>query len=486
MQNNIFKIFVSVSALLLLTTGCKDYLQLTPKSDLVQEEFWQNQDQVEAAVAGCYASMNESGFTERVLLFGEVRAEMLTSVRASGNTNNMMKNYLISTNGWVNWSNFYKTINFCNTVLAFADQAYEKDATFSEIDLKRYKAEVLSIRSLVYFILVKNYKEVPLILEATLSDQSDFYPAKSSEQEVIDQIIKDLKTAVEDLRLTNPESLKHDKGRFTKGAANALLADVYLWNDQYDNCIDACQEIISSEKYALVDGTEWFNSIFFLGNSKEGIFELQFDDINATLQSNFYAVNPTLAPLGTIATLYEDNLNDVRANRATYDLETGTAFKYAGVDAKSGLFRGNTEFYNTWIFYRYAEVLLMQAEAYALSDTRKDLTKAKALVNQVYMRATGVPLDIPESESGILDAILTERQKEFAFEGKRWYDLLRYARRDGFEQQQLILDLVDIKATADNYVEIESYYSDTASYWLPIYLNELNLNHNLEQNPYYN
>ncbi len=481
MRKYILKISVALGILTMLTTSCSDFLELTPKDDLVQDEFWQNKEQVNSAVAGIYASMNENNFMERVLLFGEARAEMLVSIDASSNAQNMMKNYMIPTNGYVNWSTFYKTINYCNMVLAFADDAKANDPTFTELALKRYKAEATTLRSLVYFLLVKNYKEVPLILEATLSDQADFYPTKSSEGVILNKITADIVSVVEDLPISYEEGVKYDKGRLTKGAAYSLLADIYLWQSKYDECISACQAVIDLEKYSLVDGTEWFNSIFFEGNSSEGIFELQFDDIFSTLRNYFYYYDPMVTPYDEIMSLYMENVNDVRANRASFDFSTGVVFKYAGVDAKAGTFRTAAEFYNTWIFYRYADVLLMQAEAYLLSETQKDESKAYDLINEVHFRATGEILE----EDNLYLNVLEERQKEFAFEGKRWYDLLRYARRNNFEDQFLITDLVELKAGADNYEIIESYYSDTASYFLPIYQNELNLNPNLEQNPYY-
>ncbi|GAF01986.1 RagB/SusD family nutrient uptake outer membrane protein [Saccharicrinis fermentans] len=481
MRKYILKIGVSLGIIMMLTASCDDYLELTPKDDLVQDEFWQNKEQVNSAVAGIYASMNESGFTERLLLWGEARAEMMVSIDASNNAQNMMKNYLVPTNGYVSWTNFYKTINYCNMVLAFADQAKENDPTFTELALNRYKAEAQTLRSLVYFFLVKNYKEIPLIAEATLSDQADFYPAKSSEGEVLNHITSDILAVIDYLPVSYEEGVKYDKGRLTKGAAYSILADIYLWQEKYDDCIEACQKVIDLQKYSLVEKSEWFNQIFFEGNSSEGIFELQFDDLFSTLRSYFYYFDPKVKPYDEIQDLFPEEVEDVRANRGSYDRSTGTVFKYAGVDAKAGTFRSYTEFYNTWIFYRYADVLLMQAEAYLLSENNKDEAKAYDLINQVHMRATGIPL---EADNLYYD-LLKERQKEFAFEGKRWYDLLRYARRNSFQDQYLITELVEIKAGADNADIIESYYSDTASYFLPIYQNEINLNSNLEQNPYY-
>lgn len=484
MKQNIIKIFKIIPILLLTLSSCSDYLDLEPQDNLIQKEFWQNKEQVSAALAGCYASMNQSSFTDRVLKWGELRSEMLISLRAGSSEQNMMKNFVLPTNSLVNWNTFYATINYCNLVLEFTDQAQANDLSFTEAEAATFKAEALTIRSLVYFILVKNFKELPLVLTATASNQVDFYPAKSSESVVIAQIISDLKMAVEDLNIGYSQSAAYDKGKMTKGAALSILADVYLWSDQYDACIDATQTIIDSGRYSLVEGSEWFNSIFFEGNSTEGIFELQFNDINKTLQSSFFEGSPIYAPFGDIKEIYMDFLDDVRADKATYDESLNTVFKFAGID-ETGLYRSNDEFYNTFIFYRYAEVLLMQAEAYIFSNENQNLLKAAELISQVHERATGAPLDVTIDQASLSNALLLERQKEFAFESKRWYDLLRFARRNNFAEQYLISDLVDLKAGPDDYEQILSFYSDTESYFLPIYQNEIDLNKNLVQNPYY-
>jgi hypothetical protein len=408
-------------------------------------------------------------------------------VAKSGDTNEgyILKNFLTSSNSYVNWSYFYTTINDCNTLLAYADQAYELDGTFTETELNMYKAEAKCIRALVYFILVRNFGEVPLVTTATLNEETDFYVAKSSESQIITQIIADLTESVDYLSITFSESDAYDKGRITQGAANAMLADVYLWDGQYDNAISACQSVIDLNKYSLVDGTEWFDELFVNGNSVEGIFELNFDTQFTALYSFYYYSSAAdFQVFGDIADLYDD-ANDVRADMGTYDSDYSSIFKFTGVDARTGEYRSSSEFYNNWIFYRYADVLLMQAEAYILSDTQQNFDLAYDLINQVHQRATSTNLDVSLSESDLKEAVLLERQKELAYEGKRWYDLLRFARRNNFEDQDLILELVDIKAGSDDYDEIYSYYEDTASYWLPIYEDELDLNSNLVQNSYY-
>ncbi|ANW95406.1 hypothetical protein AXE80_03535 [Wenyingzhuangia fucanilytica] len=483
MKQNILKIFTLISALLLTLTSCDDYLDLQPKDSLIQQDFWKNKEQVKAALAGCYASMNQSAFTDRVLKWGELRADMVAPFTASGNDVNLMKNYMVPTNNLSDWRSFYATINYCNLVLKFADGAQANDLSFTEQELKTFKAEALTIRSLVYLILVKNFKEVPLVLTATSDNQVDFYVEKNTEQEILTQIITDLESAVEDLNLSYADP-RYDKGRMTKGGALAILADTYLWNEQYDDCLSACTRINNLNKYELVNGAEWFNSLFIEGNSVEGIFELQFDDIAATVRNAFYWANPDFIAFDGIQSLYhEGGINDVRGLTSTFD-DFLFVFKYTGLD-RTGRYRGNNDFYNNFIFYRYADIKLMEAEAYILSTTQQDLQKAYDLINEVHQRAASNIVDPNINEPFLLEALLLERQKEFAFEGKRWHDLLRFAKRNNFQRQDLILNLVDFKAGDEDYDQILSFFSNTESYYLPIYQDELNRNHNLVQNPYY-
>lgn len=480
------KIFLAVSVLFFMSTSCSDFLTLEPENSLVQEEFWQNEGHVESAVAACYASMNQSNYISRVIQWGELRAEMVYPRSVSTNQSNMYKGYMLSSNNITSWANFYTTINLCNTVLHFSDQAKANDPTFTEDALNIYKAEAKSIRALTYLILVKNFRDVPLVTTATLSDQEDFYIAKSSESEVLAQIIGDLNESLAYLPEGYAESIYYDKGVITKGGALAILADAYLWAGQYNNCLDACQAITDLGKYSLVDGNDWFNDIFFEGNSSEGIFELQFSDVFTTIRSYYAAaVAPSFLAYPSIADLYAGNPNDKRAANSTYENGTNYVFKYSGLDPVTGEHRESDQFYNNWIFYRYADILLMQAEAYIFSEDRQNLNEAYALINQIYERATATPLDLSVEKGTLVEALLLERQRELAYEGKRWHDLLRFARRNNFENQQLILDMAESKTTVDNYEEVMSYYSDTASYFLPIYQNEINLNDNLVQNPYY-
>ena len=496
MKKHVKMQYIVLLFLIIVSNSCSNYLDLNPDNSLVDDEFWKTKEQVNSAVASIYTSMNSSAYIERVIMWGELRAEMMKpSTNASSTQIKMYYNNNLSSSAWSNWSYFYKTINYCNTVLEKSGDAQKEDPMFTETLLLQYQAEALTLRALNYFILVKNFKEVPLITTATIDDNTNFYVEKETENNVLKQIISDLTTAIPNLPTSYSTSDAYDKGRITKGAALAILSDVYLWCNRFDDCIKSCtsiENIVDSTtmlpKYQLVDGDNWFNDVFYTGNSSEGIFELQFYSKNSALSDFFYVDSHDFCPYEYIESeVFGEDLVDKRGNNATYSTYSNAfqTFKFAGKNSSSGAYRSSSQFYNNWPFYRFSEVLLMKAEAYLLSSDKQNLDSCYTLINEVHVRSGLSNLESSMLESDLETALLAERAKELAFEGKRWYDLLRFARRNNFSNQSLITNLVDLKSESDDLEEITSYYSDTSSYWLPIYDDEISVNPNLVQNPYY-
>ena len=189
-------------------------------------------------------------------------------------------------NDAINWSEYYRTINLANTLLYYSKDVLANDMSFTQEMKDGIDAEALFLRSLSYFYLVRVWKEVPLILNPSISDTCNLYFAKSTEAVIMKQIISDLLTAKDKAFTTeflnNPE---YFKGHANKYSIMALLADVYLWNQQYQKCIDYCDSVISSGLYSLQSTDTWFE-IYNPCNSNEGIFELQCMDDGTTNQTN--------------------------------------------------------------------------------------------------------------------------------------------------------------------------------------------------------
>ena len=484
------KTLVYLVIIVISLTSCKKWLDLKPQDGIVGDEFWNTKEQVDAAVTGIYTSMQAN--TELYFLWGEARTDMvIPAFRAIQDEQDIVNLNMLPNNRFVNWRTFYQTINYCNTVIQLAPGVKQKDATLTQAHLDRALGEALALRSLMYFYLVRSFNEVPLKLNATTSDQDIVNLPKSSAETILNQIVNDLKKAEPSLPLSYGSNDK-DKGRVTRYAVNAILADVYLWMDKYTECVAECDKIINSGKFSLVSTQDFFNSIFLQGNSSEGIFELQFDvqRLNPFYQIHSpqfkrWSASPHLVEfvygidlVNTIPTM------DVRGDRAAFRGTDFTIWKYVGADDDGSALRSIDQSFANWIFYRYADILLLKAEA--LNELNQPLD-ASRLVKTLRTRANAVDITIMDStnKGPMSRAILEERQRELAFEGKRWYDVLRNAKRNNYAQLQLLLDMATISIPPDRRQAAFAKLRDKNSHYFPIYFYELQTNNLLEQNPFY-
>lgn len=470
--------------------ACKKWLNLKPENGIVGDEFWNTKEQVDAAVTGIYTSLQANA--EFFFIWGEARADMVTpAVRINQDELDMVNLNMLPNNAFVNWRTFYQSINYCNTVIQLAPGVLQKDNTFTEEHLNRAVGEAQAIRALLYFYLVRSFGEVPLKLDATLSDKGIQNLPKSSSAEILNQVLTDLKNAEAGL----PESygaIDQDKGRVTRYAVNAILADVYLWMDRYEDAIAACDKIITSNKFNLVSGFNFFTSIFYNGNSPESIFELQFD---IQRLNPFYSMHHPDNRRWSASQLLPENVYgidmvnpipqvDLRGDDRSFRSTDFTIWKYVGADDNGNNFRERDQSFAHWIFYRYADILLLKAEA--VNEQNKPL-EASRIVKTIRDRANAIDFKMMDSTSKepMSVYILEERQRELAFEGKRWYDVLRNAKRNNYQRRQLLLDLAARSMPPDRKQAAFSRLLDNNSHYFPVFFYELQTNKLLEQNPFY-
>jgi hypothetical protein len=477
--------------------SCKKWLDLQPQDGIVREEFWKTKEQVESAVTGIYASMlgSTSGdrpLTEYLFIWGEGRGDMVApGFRATNDEMDIVNLNMLSTNSFTTWRSFYQTINYCNTVIDQAPAVLSTDNTFSQDQLNRAMGEALTIRALMYFYLVRSFGEVPLKLNATLSDKEVTPLGKSPQDTILQQIVTDLKKAEPFLPFTYGNK-GFDKGRATRYTVNALLADVYLWMDKYNECATECDKIINSGKFGLVQANEFFNNVFYEGNSNESIFELQFD---AQKLNGFYGMHtPGNRRWGAAFHISEEvygidlvntvPITDVRGDKTSFRGTDFSIWKYVGGDNAGDNFRTLEQSYAHWIFYRYADILLLKAEA--INQLDKPL-EASRIVKTIRQRANALDLKVMDStsKSGMTGYILEERQRELAFEGKRWYDVLRNAKRNNYEGMGFLLTMAGISIPSDRLQAALNKLRDKNSHYFPIHTYELQTNRLLEQNPFY-
>jgi hypothetical protein len=344
----------------------------------------------------------------------------------------------------------------------------------------------------MYFYLVRSFGDVPLKIKATTTDSEIEPLAKSPADSVLLQIVKDLNEAEPDAVTTFGDQAS-DKGRITKYTVNAIQADVYLWMDKYAECVAACNKIINSGRFGLVDGSDfnnWFTTLYVNGNSNESIFEFQFDLQRQNPFYNMFAVGSKrfLAHPNVVSDVFGVDPNgvekDIRGDSASLRALDFMIWKYSGLSTSAS--RPSNQYTAHWFVYRFADILLMKAEA---ANQMGNGQEALNLLTQVRNRAKAISATnlapSPSDKDGIAIFILEERAREFAFEGKRWYDLLRTVKRDNYQKLSILLNMVSQTVPPDRQQSSIAKYKDKNSHYFPIYLYELQTNPLLVQNPFY-
>ena len=137
-----------------------------------------------------------------------------------------------------------------------------------------------------------------------------------------------------------------------------------------------------------------------------------------------------------------------------------------------------------FIIYRLADLYLMKAEAYSQKSSA-EFGKALEYLNLVHERAGFLPLSVAENARDFEDAILLERAKEFAFEGKRWFDLLRMGKRNNYARKDELINILVQNVASSQRLVLAAKLSNPLGWYMPIHINEINRNSKLKQNPYY-
>ena len=503
--------YIFLLGITLLTTSCSNWLNVLPTDEQVTENYWTSKEDVEAVLASGYYYMRVT--TPYLIDWGELRG---FSVYAPTNTaKGKLQNFqMTAESSLCEWDNFYKVLNMANSVIKYAPQVQEKDDTYAEGTMNSHLAEAYFMRAWTYFTLVRNFRDVPLITEPYVDDEESFSVAKSSEDEIITQIKSDITTAL--ASGAAKEYFDDDdwsgatKGRATKWALYALMSDVCLWSEDYEGCVTYADSIIdataSHRPAFMTDGSQWF-SIFNPGNSNESIFELNWDystySQTAYSPSNYFLITTSSTyeystammtrMMEEDAEVEETGETPVRTEYGAYinlgDDATpiGVIWKYWGTELDN-LTAVRTYADANYILYRVADVMLMKAEALIWEGGTSNWQEAVDIMNQIRERASVPDLDVAlsdVSELDLLNLLLNERDMELAAEGKRWYDLLRFARNDNEKYKSQFIDKIVSYNTSANSTWLRSTLKDEDAWYLPIYYTEIENNKLLVQNPYY-
>lgn len=483
-----FKITIWLAIVGISFTSCKDFLDQKPTDGLVLEEYWKNKEEVLSTLGGAYQLFSELDYL--LFIHGELRGDMLQpNGTRTGVSERAVMSANIETNQWfARWDNFYKTINICNHVIELTPGV--QDPTFTDYLKQQYVSEATFLRSLCYFYLVRIWKDVPYITQPTTTDEGEFFPGITYGNAILDSVKADLI----EIRNRMPEhpTIEKSKSRATAGAVNALLADISLWNFEYDDCIKYIEAVENSGEYFLLPATEWFQN-YNPGFSLENIFEIYFDQSQG--QANKFAsrtYSSTAAGIYYFASDYAQQILSVETTEAG-ELIRGNGslsnnhqiWKYAGaIPDKTTLRAGNESNSANFIIYRLADLYLMKAEAYSQKES-PDFAKALEYLNAIRDRSNMAPYGQFASAQAFEDAILLERAKELAFEGKRWFDLLRMGRRNNYARKDNLIDILIKNVPSTQKLVLKARLSDPNGWYMPIHVFEIDRNKNLKQNPYY-
>ncbi len=432
------KILVLASLATLLMTSCGDsFFDLEPTSSVTIDKVYKTASDYNVAVIGCYAKLQSqvNFYTECC----EYRSDNLSLGAPTAGTQDR---YDIDhftekpSNGILSsyWANFNNNIYRCNLLLDQID-----GANFAENLKKQYKGEAMFIRALNYFNMYRIWGGVPAT-KHVVSAAEALKVARYSDEQMFDLIAGDLKEIVDNNYL--PETYSSaDMGRATSGAAKALLGKVYLTFHKWTEAKDILSQLIG--KYQLVSPIA---QVFDVDNknNNEIIFAVHFNkEIEGEGHSYWYNLtnasddtNQTSSLLNTFPT------GDDRKDLITYvQVEKNVRLMNKFYDTKSPTFKtvGNDQ-----ILLRYADVLLMYAEA--LNEIQYDASEgslALKYLNAVRQRAGISNLTVKQlpTQEKFRKGILVERQREFPYEGQRWFDLVRM----GFAKSVMAENGVEIK-----------------------------------------
>lgn len=449
-------------------SACKKVTNQIPVSLITATNFFQTAADADNAINACYDALQ--GSPTNYEIWGDGRTDMLASTDRSGANELQVTSGNISPNsGYTDWGSLYSGINRCNDVIKSVPGMSDPSLAPRK---DRILGEAYFLRALFYFYLTRTFENVPLILEPYKGLSGDFFPKNSDRATIFAQIEKDLKTAeplVPDLPFG---TTLENKGKATKAAIHATMADLYLWEKKYQEAADAANLVITSPAgYSLVSGAD-FPKIFTDKNTKESIFEVEY---NYTYLENSNGITDLFLPLGGTITAGNLRLQPTAALLAALlATDNRASITYKNTGATPAPFRDPNKIYfakypgtidgttlrqdANRMIYRLAEVILFRAEALnELGQTPAAIT----LLNQIRTRA-GIANTTAVTQADVRLAIENERFVEFATEGKRYYDLVRtgrYAAVTGF--------------TNPNWVR-----------W-PIQASEIQKNPNLVQNPGY-
>jgi tetratricopeptide (TPR) repeat protein len=435
---------IVVAGLLLFSAGScsKNYLDQQPLDATNTSGAVTNEANMYTALVGLYSSLRATDFYGRTFA---IKGDLMSDncFLSSSNSGRYLgfNNYdMDKTNGYPTniWQNSYAAIKNANFII---NSGVENNSN----TISQLYSEAYAIRGMVYFDLVRNFGlpyasganklGVPIILKF----DSLALPARDTVYKVYEQVLSDLNRAYSLAKYDQGSTMTFsttgvnrsmNSSYLTKYAIGGLLARVYQHMGNWAAARDAALDVASKGGYNMVASAGLAG--YWAGTNPrtdkiETMFEVTSDANNSVAD-------------GTLANIYVPkpvgSYGDILATKALYDSYSSTDVRKSlyNPSARTGQlgtayyitkFPINTNTYDDVKIVRYAEVLLILAEAYY---NLGDETNALKYVNMVAKQRDPSFAGYTTTGAAVLESILTERQKELAFEGYRFWDLYRLLR----------------------------------------------------------
>ena len=468
MMNTKFKYTILLAGVIALM-GCSKWIDYNPHDNflITEQDYLQSESDYRTMAISVYSPLQ--WLNQRVVVGeiasdnavagGENASDVLTLQQIDDYTHTPQNSTLQEL-----WQSAYEGINRANYMLQYKDV----NLSGNTIDFAGKEAlygEVNFLRAYYYFELVRMFGDVPLFTEKRLGLADSRTLQRSPKAEVYAVIEQDLQNAIAAL-----PAVQVEKGRITKYAAQALLGKVYLYQEKFAEAVPLFEAVINSGAFSLVDD---YAAMFLASgeNGPESVFEIQYTNTSpyynwggatrgqgnyAVQQTGIRGINGSAAmpyapgwstnlPTQDLASAFKDGdqrkeatILDIEAYKAAhpeYNITYQVApYKNTGLynqkyQPRKGETSGQLElnYLNNFRIIRYADVLLMAAEAIVQSNG--DMAKARDYLNQVRERAFGDNShNSTASGSALYEEILAERRVELGMEGDRFFDLVRTGR----------------------------------------------------------
>lgn len=455
MKNIKFRIFFNfiLAMGLLIGNSCTDMLEVEPISTITAAGFWVNEDNANGALSGMYVRFRDQA-SSNLFVWGESRSETLSyGLQASQGLERYFLNDVDPNFSGPDWLRMYTVVHDANLIIK-----YVPNINFSNpANKNRMLAEAYTMRAFLYFTMAKTWGGVPLVTDPTEGYDAEMtFRPRATVEEVFAQVKADLDKALE---LFPNNNVAQGKAYWSKPAASVLKADVYLWTGKVMNggqtdfttALSSLNDAQTASGLALQSN---YDNIFRYSNkgNSEVIFAVRYLDLEAgaNYNANMYIRDDEIppaasqevkaklgqggglnrwAPSQTLRSQFDDR--DSRKDASFVEVTVPNAegdqsyygsavMKYRGFIDPSG-----RRFIDDIIIYRYADLLLLKAEA--KNALGQDPSEE---INAIRQRAYGANFEEFRFVSGSKEQndaeILQERLREFAFEGKRWWDLVRF------------------------------------------------------------